>query len=54
MRRFSAPRVEIVAAAIGAMGMRIPYWYSQALGIDVDELAQTQADLAARMLGAKG
>jgi AcrR family transcriptional regulator len=54
MRRFSTSRVEIVAAAIGAMGMRIPYWYSPALGIDVEELAQTQAELAARMLGAKG
>jgi AcrR family transcriptional regulator len=54
MKRFSAPRVEIVAAAIGAMGMRIPYWYSPEGGIDVEELAQTQADLAARMLGAKG
>jgi AcrR family transcriptional regulator len=54
MRHFSGPRIEIVAAAIGAMGMRIPYWYSPALGIDAEELAQTQAELAARMLGAKG
>jgi AcrR family transcriptional regulator len=52
--RFSVPRVEIVAAAIGAMGMRIPYWYSPALGIDVEELAAAQAELAARMVGAKG
>lgn len=54
MGRFSAPRVDVVAAAIGAMGMRIPYWYSPAMGIDVEELAQAQAELAARMLGAGG
>lgn len=54
MGRFSVPRVEIAAAAIGAMGMRIPYWYAPQAGFDVEELAATQAELAARMLGAKG
>ncbi len=54
MGRFSVPRVDIVAAAIGAMGMRIPYWYAPQVGFDVEELASAQAELAARMLGAKG
>jgi AcrR family transcriptional regulator len=51
MGRFSVTCVEIVAAAIGAMGMRIPYWYSPDAGIAIEELAATQAELAARMLG---
>lgn len=53
MARFSLPRVEVVAAAIGAMGLRIPYWYSPDGGIDVEELASTQAELALRMVGAE-
>lgn len=52
--RFRAARVEIVAAAIGAIGMRIPHWFSRASGISIDELAATQAELAVRMAGAEG
>jgi AcrR family transcriptional regulator len=52
LSRFSMPRIEVVAAAIGAMGMRIPYWYDAGVGLDVEELAATQAELALRMAGA--
>jgi len=51
MGRFSAPRMEIVAGAIGAMGMRIPYWYAPATGIELEELAKAHGDLALRMVG---
>jgi hypothetical protein len=51
--RFSIANPVVVAAAIGAMGMRVPYWYAPTLGIAVDELAATQADLALRMVGAR-
>ena len=53
MGRFTETRLEVVAGAIGAMGMRIPYWYSPEAGLSVDELASAQADLALRMVGAR-
>jgi len=52
--RFSQPNTHVVAAAIGAMGLRIPYWYSSALGLGADELAEVHVQLALRMLGAEG
>jgi AcrR family transcriptional regulator len=52
MGRFSFLRIEVVAAAIGAMGMRIPYWYLPNGSMDVEELASLQAELALRMVGA--
>jgi AcrR family transcriptional regulator len=51
MGRFTETRLEVVAGAIGAMGMRIPYWYSPQAGLSVDELASAHADLALRMVG---
>jgi len=50
--RFSQPNTHVVAAAIGAMGLRIPYWYSAALGLGAAELAEIHVQLALRMLGA--
>ncbi|HEX4419351.1 MAG TPA: TetR/AcrR family transcriptional regulator [Kofleriaceae bacterium] len=50
--RFSHPNTQVVAAAIGAMGVRIPYWYSPDLGLDAVELAEVHVQLALRMLGA--
>jgi AcrR family transcriptional regulator len=50
--RFSPPNVLVVIAAIGAMGMRIPHWYTPETGISLDELAEIQVELALRMLGA--
>jgi AcrR family transcriptional regulator len=53
MGRFSITQIEVVTATIGAMGMRIPYWYSAERGISVDDLASAQAELALRMVGAR-
>jgi AcrR family transcriptional regulator len=53
MGRFAPPNVQVVIAAIGAMGMRIPHWYAPESGIGVEELAEIQVELALRMLGAK-
>lgn len=49
---FSQPNTAVVAAAIGAIGLRIPYWYSPELGISPDELVEIHVQLALRMLGA--
>jgi AcrR family transcriptional regulator len=51
---FDVPNIEVVAAAIGAMGLRIPYWYSSDSSLSVEDLAATQAELVLRMLGARG
>ncbi len=51
MGRFSAPHPMTVAAAIGAMGLRIPYWYEPSPELGVERLADLQAELALRMLG---
>ncbi len=51
--RFSPPNTHVVAAAIGAMGIRIPYWYSPASGLSAAELAELHVELALRMLGAE-
>jgi AcrR family transcriptional regulator len=53
LRRFSLPNVEVVASAIGAMGLRIPHWYTAASGLSIEELIEAQAELALRMVGAK-
>ena len=50
--RFSQPNTHVVAAAIGAMGLRIPYWYSPELGLSAVELAELHVQLVLRMLGA--
>jgi AcrR family transcriptional regulator len=49
--RFSAPHPMTAAAAIGAIGLRIPYWFESGPDLDVERLADLQADLALRMLG---
>jgi AcrR family transcriptional regulator len=49
---FAPPDTTVTAAAISAMGLRVPYWYSPASGIDVDELVEKHVDLALRMVGA--
>ena len=51
MGRFSASHPMTAAAAIGAIGLRIPYWYEPAPDLDIERLADLQADLALRMLG---
>jgi len=49
---FAARQPIVTVGAIGAMALRIPYWFGPAIGITVDELAATQAELALQMLGA--
>ena len=53
MKRFAVPSLDVAAAALGAMAIRIPYWYSPQGGLAVQELADAQATLALRMVGAK-
>jgi AcrR family transcriptional regulator len=43
----------VAAAAIGAMGLRVPYWFKAGESLDAAELADLQATLALRMLGTK-
>jgi AcrR family transcriptional regulator len=50
--RFSPPHAVVTTAAIGAMGLRIPYWYDGASALDMSALADIHAELALRMLGA--
>jgi len=50
--RFAVSHVGVVVAAIGAMGLRIPYWYTPQSGMTVDELAETHVELARRLVGA--
>lgn len=49
--RFACPNLLVTAAAIGAMGLRIPYWYEPESGLSIAELAEQQAELALRMVG---
>jgi AcrR family transcriptional regulator len=44
---------DVTAAAIGAMGIRIPYWYSVESDITPKELAEHQVALVMRMVGAR-
>jgi len=50
---FAVPDVLVVVAAIGATGLRVPYWYSPQSGMSIDELAEIHVELARRMVGAK-
>jgi AcrR family transcriptional regulator len=49
---FSQPNTQVVAAAIGAIGVRIPHWYQPAL-MDAAELAELHVQLALRMVGCR-
>ena len=48
--RFAIGNLRITAAAIGAIGLRIPYWYAPG-ATSPSDLAQQHADLALRMVG---
>jgi AcrR family transcriptional regulator len=50
--KFRPPHAAATLAAIGAIGLRIPYWYERSPGFDPDALAEVQVELALRMLGA--
>lgn len=49
---FDVVDLPTTAAAIGAMGVRIPLWFHPGLGLDIDTMAHRQALLALRMVGA--
>ncbi len=49
---FDVVDVPTTAAAIGAMGVRIPLWFHEQPGFDIDTMAHRQALLALRMVGA--
>lgn len=53
MKRFAPPHVYVAAAAIGAMGLRVPYWYSPESGVGLDELVEHHVEIALRIVGAK-
>jgi AcrR family transcriptional regulator len=49
---FAPVDVRVVAAALGVIGLGIPYWYSaESSGLNPDELAEIHVQLALRMLG---
>jgi AcrR family transcriptional regulator len=52
MGRFAIGHARVTAAAISAMGLRVPYWYSSEPGLDVDALVEAHVELATRMVGA--
>jgi AcrR family transcriptional regulator len=52
LERFRVAHPSIAVAAIGAMSLRIPYWY-QPGSLPADVLADEQAELAVRMVGAR-
>lgn len=49
--RFSPPNTAATAAAIAAIGLRLPYWYDASNGLDIDALADVHVELSLRMLG---
>jgi AcrR family transcriptional regulator len=51
LKRFRVPEPMVAVAAIGAMSLRIPYWYREG-ALSVDALADAQAELALRVVGA--
>lgn len=48
--RFHAPQPEVVAAAIGAIGLRVPFWFQASRKLGAEALADLHADLALRMV----
>lgn len=51
LKQFTCRDLRITAAAISAMGLRIPYWYRPQVGPELDTLAEIHAELALRMVG---
>lgn len=47
---FKPPHVQTTVAAIGAMALRIPYWFQPGADFKIDELAEAHVELALRML----
>jgi len=53
MGQFAPPHLGVAVAAIGALGLRVPYWYTPESGLSIDELAEIHVELVLRMVGAK-
>ena len=51
LEQFTMKSPEVACAAIGAMSLRIPHWYEPGT-LDTEALADAQAELALRMVGA--
>ncbi|MDI1478835.1 TetR/AcrR family transcriptional regulator [Polyangium sp. y55x31] len=52
MGRFSLPDKAATAAALSAIGVRIPYWYEPSGALSLDALADVHVELSLRMLRA--
>lgn len=52
LKRFSVPEPTVAMAAIGAMSLRIPYWYREG-ALTAEALADAQVEIALRIVGAK-
>lgn len=50
VERFHVPQPEVVAAAIGAIGLRVPFWFQPSRKLSAEALADLHADLALRMV----
>jgi AcrR family transcriptional regulator len=48
--RFSVPNMPATAAALSAIGVRIPYWYEPSEELPIDALADAHVELSLRML----
>ena len=48
--RFHDRHPAVTIAAIGAMSLRIPYWYLASDNLTPDDVAEAQAELAVRMV----
>ena len=51
---FAPVNVAVTAAAIGAIGLRLPYWFGPDDPLGAKDVAEMHATLALRMLDAKG
>lgn len=51
--RFAPPHPWMTAAAVLGMGIRVGNWFDPGLGLTPDEVADTYAELALRMMGAE-
>ena len=50
---FSVPAPWLALSAIGGMGLRVAHWFTQDCGMSVDEIADTYAEFARRLVGVK-
>lgn len=50
---FDVPNAWLAVAAIGGMGLRVAYWYSPDYHVTAEQVAETYAEYALRILAAK-